>query len=457
MLISFKPSNFELSYNLPPIYHLFKMKDFFNNIKTELFGLNRYIYLLALILITLPLNFGFGSISIILFILTTVLNFKSRKFSLNRTLSLPIALYLLMLSSLLWTLDFDATLSGLKKTVVFLVIPLSFFFIPKLSKIQLFKILRLFSFSMVLYAVYFFLQAIFKFFITQNPDVFFFHELVSLDLNAIYMAAFASLALFYFVQIENKKSIEILSMLTLLLLVFLLSSRSIFFIDLVLIIFYYIFFSKTHEGIKVVTVFAFFLFLVISIASSQEIKDRLLSKSETAFVDNILNKSLTEKEELENNVTIEEAWNKNDFQQNNFFPGTALRVFQVRVFKEMLNEQNIFFTGFGLEASQAQIEKKVQEHQLDLGYKVFNFHNQYIQTFAELGVFGFIILVLMLLVNLKNAIYNRNFLHLVFALTMIILLLTESMFCRQRGIIFFVVLYCIFNSAEHLKLIKEKP
>lgn len=417
---------------------------------------NTLLYFLGIILSTLPLNFAFGSISIIVFLASTMLFYKNFEFSYNNSLMLPIFLFLVMLSSLIWTIDFEATISGLKKTVVFLLMPLSFLFIPKFSKFQISKIIRIFSFSMVLYAVYFFIKAIFKYLITHNSEVFFFHELVSLELNAIYMATFASLAMFYFVSIENKNSMERLAMFALLLFVFLLSSRSIFFIDLILLTCYYIFFSKTHEGVKVVTVFAFFLFLIISVASSQEIKDRLLSKSETAFVDNILNKNINSEEERANNITIEEAWNRNDFQQNNFFPGTALRVFQVRVFKEMLDEQNIFFTGFGLEASQPQIEKKVEEHQLDLGYKIFNFHNQYIQTFAELGIFGFLILVVMLLFNLKNAIYNRNFLHLVFALTMIILLLTESMFCRQRGIIFFVVLYCIFNSAEHLKLTKEK-
>ncbi len=92
------------------------------------------------------------------------------------------------------------------------------------------------------------------------------------------------------------------------------------------------FFSKTNKGVKVVTTFAFTIFFIISIASSEEIKNRLLSKSETAFVDNILNKNLTSKEESDNKITIEEAWNRNDFQQNNFFPGSALRVFQVRVF-----------------------------------------------------------------------------------------------------------------------------
>ncbi|WP_022827787.1 O-antigen ligase family protein [Flavobacterium antarcticum] len=424
--------------------------------KSELSDPNRHIYFLALLIVTLPLNFAVGSISVIIFLVSVIVNFKYWNFSFNKALILPILLYAIMMLSLIWTNDYDATLSALKKSIIFLLIPAAFLVIPKLDTNNISKIFKIFSYSMVFYAVYFFILAIYKFTATQNPNVFFSHELVSLDLNAIYMASFASFAMFYFVSLEIKNSIERLAMFTLLLFVFLLSSRSLFFIDLILLICYYIFFSKTHQGVKVITVFAFFLFFLVSVASSEEIKDRLLSKSETAFVDNILNKNISEQEKRENNITIEEAWNRQDFQQNNFFPGTALRVFQVRVFKEMLDEQNIFFTGFGLGASQPEIEKKVEEHQLSLGYKIFNFHNQYIQTFAELGFFGFLTLILMLLVNLKNAIYNQNFLHLVFAVTMIILLLTESMFCRQRGIIFFIVLYCIFNSMEHIKPIKVK-
>lgn len=421
----------------------------YNNFFKNKIGSNDILILSVIsILITLPFNFAFGSIACMLFIIATIFQYKKSNFSFNYSLILPIVLYLIMIMSLSWTIDLESSISGLKKSIVFLIIPLAFSFLPKFNREEISKIIRWFSFSMVLYAIFFFIRAIFNFFETQNSEVFFFHELVSLDLNAIYMATFASLGLFYFVSIENKNNIERLSMFVLLLFVFLLSSRSIFFIDLILIFLYYVFFSKTHDGIKLITVFAFVLFLVISVASSPEVKDRLLSKSETAFVDNILNKNISSEKEIENNITIEQAWNKKDFQQNNFFPGSALRVFQVRVFKEMLNEQNIFYTGFGLGASQGEIEKKVDEHQLDLGYKVFNFHNQYIQTFAELGVFGFLLLVIMLIVNLKNAIYNRNFLHLVFAFTMIILLLTESLFCRQRGIIFFVILYCIFNSAE---------
>ena len=79
-------------------------------------------------------------------------------------------------------------------------------------------------------------------------------------------------------------------------------------------------------------------------------------------------------------------------------------------------------------------------------YEEYNFHNQYIQTLAEVGFFGLLILVLMLFVNLLNAIKQKDFLHIAFAITMIMLFLSESFFCRQRGIVFFIILFCLFNS-----------
>ena len=111
----------------------------------------------------------------------------------------------------------------------------------------------------------------------------------------------------------------------------------------------------------------------------------------------------------------------------------------------MLQEQNILFTGFGIEASQDQIEKKAIQYNLYDGYGEFNFHNQYIQTFSELGLIAFLILLGMLHFNLKKAWREKDFLHIAFAITMIILFLSESFFCRQRGIVFFITIYCMFN------------
>lgn len=170
---------------------------------------------------------------------------------------------------------------------------------------------------------------------------------------------------------------------------------------------------------------------------------------QTAFVDNTLSSSQNNQIKTIHTVSLEEAWKNKTFNQDDFFPGTALRIYQFRIFTEMLNEQNVFFNGFGLEASQKQIENKAKQYNLFYDYKNYNFHNQYVQTFAEIGILGFITLLLILFVNLQNAWKRKDFLHIAFAITMIMLFLSESFFCRQRGIVFFILLFCLFNSSSN--------
>lgn len=402
-----------------------------------------FVYLLAIILLSIPLKYIFGSIACVLFLVVSFFTLHKIKFSSNKALVLPVLLYLLMVLSLIWTRDFEATVSGLQKEVLFLLIPLAFLLVPDLRRIDISKIFRLYGFGMVLYALYYFGKAIFRYIQTGNKAVFFYHELVTLDLNAIYVAVFASFAMFYFINLNNKNTLERMCIFILAVFVFLLSSKSIIFIDFLLVVYYYIYFSETKKGIKFITISSVTLFLLFSLVFVKEIRERFLIEYETAFVDNTLNEDFTDGNVY--NISLNQAWNNEIFQQNHFFPGTAMRVYQIRIFKEMLQDENILFTGFGLEASQENIKKKAKEYNLYNGYGEFNFHNQYVQTFAELGIFGFLILLAMVFFNIKKALSDKNFLHIVFSLTMIILFLTESFFCRQRGIVFFIALYSMFN------------
>ena len=121
----------------------------------------------------------------------------------------------------------------------------------------------------------------------------------------------------------------------------------------------------------------------------------------------------------------------------------------------MLQEDSIVLTGYGLNATDFRIAEKGKEHNLysgdatHEGYQKKNFHNQYIQTFAELGIFGLLLLLIMVLLNIKNAIKTKNFVSISFAVLMISLFLTESFLSRQRGVVFFSTLYCLFNSESN--------
>ena len=403
-------------------------------------------YLIALILITLPLKNIFVSIATISLVITSFFLNKSQGFNFKRAFFIPILFFGIMAMSLLWTKNYNDTLSGIQKALSFIVIPMVFFAIPQVSKESLNNIFRIYGFGMVFYAVFYIAIASKCYLETNNTNVFFNINLVPIDPGAIYMSVFASLALFYFVQIEKKKSIEKVALSIITVFIFLLSSKSIITIDFIIIVWFYAFYAKIPNGTKVLTILAVSLFLLFSIFFVKEVKDRFLVEYETAFVDNISHGKLNKKPEKTHNVSIKEAWTNTKFQQTDFFPGTALRVYQARIFKEMLQEEPLFLKGFGLEASQYRIRQKAKEHNLFYDYGEFNFHNQYIQSLAELGIVGLLLLVIMLFVNLNNGLLKKDFLHIAFAITMIMLFLSESFFCRQRGIVFFILLYCLFNA-----------
>ena len=411
-------------------------------------------FLIALILIALPLQNIFVSIATIGFVVTSIF-LKKEKFNFKIAFLVPILFFTIMAISLFWTKDFENSLSGLQKALTFLVVPVVFFVIPIFSKESLNRIFRLYSFAMVLYVILYITIAGINFSKTQNTNVFFYNNLVPEDPGAIYMSVFASFALFYFVQLNHRETIEKAALSVVTLFLFLLSSKSIITVDFIIIVCYYAFFAKISSSTKMLTIVSVSLFLFCSIFFVKEVRERFIIEYETAFVDNTLKNSLEKVTDKIHNVTVKEAWNSKQFHQDDFFPGTALRVYQVRSFKELLLEKKIFFTGFGIEASQEQIRIKAKQNNLFYDYGEYNFHDQYIQTFAELGIFGFIVLVLMLFLNIKNAFTKKDFLHIAFSITMIMLFLSESFFCRQRGIVFFVLLFCLFNSSRNDRSIKQ--
>lgn len=403
--------------------------------------------LLALILITLPLKNIYTSIATILFVATAFLLSKKNS-HFQKANYWPIAFFLLMSVSVFWSQDFNSSVLGIQKQLSMLFIPVAFFFIPKTSKETISNIIRIYSFGMVLFGLYYLISAGFKYTQTHNVNLLFHDELVPYDPGAIYMSVFASFAFFHFLQLKSKTNLDHACILILALLIFLLSSKSVITIDFIIIICYYSFFAPIPSGTKTLTIISVSLFLFLSLFYVKEVRERFLIEYETAFIDNTLNDQLTGEKQIYN-VSINEAWNKKDFHQNSFFPGTAMRIYQIRIFTEMvIQNPKILFSGFGLEASQQYIGKKAKEHNLNPTYAEFNFHNQYVQTIAEIGVFGFLILMGMLYVNLKNAFRSKDFLHITFSITMLMLFLSESFFCRQRGIVFFIVLYCLFNSDE---------
>src|SRR5699024_9794916 len=89
---------------------------------------------------------------------------------------------------------------------------------------------------------------------------------------------------------------------------------------------------------------------------------------------------------------ITEVFTSEKFSKIYPWTGTTIRLFQARIFFEMLEEDHFFLTGYGINASQQKIIEKQKHYNLYHGYFKYNFHNQYLQTFAELGSMGLLLL-----------------------------------------------------------------
>ena len=360
----------------------------------------------------------------------------------NTSLLLPMILYFLMALSLLWTISFKISIDALTKEIPLLLLPLCFMILP-ISRHEVAKILSNYGYIFLGYTFFYLLKAVIKYLIFKDTNVFFYHELVTADVNAIHVSVYCVLAFFVFLMKQNKKQIDTIAIPTLLLFIFLLSSKNIIVVFLFLLVAYFFFYPKTTT-IKSWKIVLLFGFVIIGLFSFSKVQERI---STDVFGNNDHNGNY-------NIVTVSQAFTQEKFSPNDFFTGTAFRVYQTRLFFDFLQEEPIFWTGFGLNASSVKIKEKANQYNVFQGdethdgYQNKNFHNQYIQNFAELGVFGCILLLMILWVTLRKSVKRKDFIHFSFAILMISLFLTESFLWRQRGVIFFTLFYALFSSVS---------
>lgn len=411
-----------------------------------------------LVLVTIPLSYAINNIAMGLFLLTAIFTFRKTNFSGQIYLILPIALYLLMAVSYFWSIDPKSTLSALSKEIPLLIIPIGFLFTKDFSPAQKQKIIAYYSYAIVLLTLYFLARAVIRYWLLEDSRVFFYHGendndfgLVPKLLNAIHVSVFVAVAFFYFFTKELKSKTDILFSVLLFGFVLLLSSKNIILVFILLVLLHVFFFSKSSHKLRLRNLIVFGL-IVGLVFSFGRIKSRFQHEFQT-HSDKSLSANVVEGvPDGVHYVSLKEAWTKEKFTPNDYFPGTAFRVYQFRIFTELINEDKVIFTGFGLNASYPKIEEKAQYYNLFLGaegiegYQNKNFHNQYIQIFAEIGILGFILLLLMLIINVKIAYNSKDFIHFAFAILMISLFLTESFLWRQRGVVYFTMMYCLFNS-----------
>ena len=425
-------------------------KNVYQNLKQEYSKHNSLLFVLVALL-CIPLSYAINSMSLVLLTLITIVTFKKENFKFDINLILPVILYLLMLLSITWTIDFERTTNALSKELPLLLIPTCFLLFRPLSTLEKDKIIKWYSYGIVVYSIFYLTKALLRFIISNDSSVFFYHELVTKDVNAIHVSIYIAISFFYFLVKTQKTTVDKLATCILFLMVFLLSSKNIIVVFIGLLGFYHLFYSKISKKMRLKNLILL-ITLLLFLPFVGKIKERFKEEYETIMTDSSVNDVISKDSGKVYNVSIKQAWTNKTFKPNDYFPGTAFRVYQFRIFIELLQEESIFWTGFGLDASYPKIAEKGVHYNLFLGdetqegYQTLNFHNQYVQIFAELGIIGFLLLLSMLFLTIRKAIMSKNFIQIAFSVLMMSLFFTESFLWRQRGITFFILMFCVFNS-----------
>ena len=167
--------------------------------KTQLeYSKNPSLLFVLLAFLCIPLGYAFNSIALGVLLIGTIIAAKKDNFKLDFKLVLPIMLYFLMALSLIWTIDFNRTLSALSKELPLLIVPICFLLFRAFSAEEKNKIINWYSYGIVFYSIFYLLKACIRFFITHDNGVFFYHELVTKDVNAIHVSLYVAIAFFHF-------------------------------------------------------------------------------------------------------------------------------------------------------------------------------------------------------------------------------------------------------------------
>lgn len=414
------------------IWHF--LKKFLNIEHQEDYSVNVFVLLIALLLSTLLLPFAISNILMILFVLYTIYYVYKNKIKphFSYISYLFFFLYFLMLISWFWSIDKPMTFVALQRSIHYFLIPFLFAYLPKFRDKEVNTILRFFSISMVLYALFFLFSGSIHFLKTGSVEQLSHHALVSpLDLNRVMVSVFMATAYFYWLIINENSKLRYFSISILIITILLLTSKMIVISTLIISIIIFSIKMKKSKFFKF-RFFILFPMILLIIYFSTYINKKFISEMIPRY---------------------SEILNKKYFGYNYYFNGAELRILYTRFLVELNQEEPIFFKGYGLSASQTKINQKTKSLNMYPGYGLtYNFHNQFNQNMAEIGIFGFLILGYILFHGIKKSYLENHYFFLTFLIVFTMFLITDTPLSQQRGIYLFIFLYFINENLNKSRL-----
>lgn len=372
----------------------------------------------------LPLTGGIIIIGLI-WIFSFSFKEKLQRFMKNPAAIAFVLLYLLHLVSLFYTENYSEGWNDLRLKISFLLLPFFMMTVQFIYNEQRMVILKLFAVLMMLMALTDLTHAFLEYFVNGNQETFYYIHLPYLLASKVhYVAWYYSFAIFisiyHLISSHSNRPLWFLGLLILLFSLILLSSRAFILAFIVVFILSFLKWFKTAKAsrfiwAKLLSIAALFIFTLVLIPSTN------LRLNDTV-------------------VELQKMFGYDTPKQTN------PRVFIWRYGADLIAKNPIF--GFGVGDAKGELSAALEscdamfwngERNIPIQNKNYNFHNQFMQTWAEVGIFGFLILLFIMIhpFLLKSS----HPLFLIFIGLTFIGCLTESMFERQAGVVLFAFMY----------------
>ncbi len=365
------------------------------------------------------------------FIFSLLFFFTNRKLSFNfiniEWLIFPLFL-LLHTFSLLYTNNLTRGFFDIEVKLSFIVIPFLFFLVYQhfYEKLPITKMKRLYLVSLFIIVIFLTIRAIVSYISDNNISHLYYNEL-SWKYHPSYLAMYISLGIIILIEKlfenDNKVSyIYVIGVTVLLVFLFLLSSKAGIIVTFVLLIvasLYQILFNKVIIKSVVLSIIAI-IFAYYGIHENyrfQAVKSSI--------------------EKVETNIQTSES--------------NAIRILIWETGIDLLKTHWLFGVGCG-DIKDVLINEYEKRNMHGAVEKKLNLHNQYIETWLSLGIFGLLMLLTILFLPFVIAFKQKNVSWLLFIMLIAGNFITESMLNTQAGVIFITYFYYFFYVEHKLKI-----
>ena len=437
-----------------------------------------YFYLLLVLSIGIGLQIVVYKIAIILLLLQWFLSadYKQKfiKLKQNNFAVGLIGLYFLYAISLIWSDNIPLALTDLLLKSPMAIITLVVLSQDNISVKKSNQILLAFALSILVLNTYCLIDAYFSFIETQEINHFFYGSL-TINMHTSNQAMFTCFSIVFFVYLFIKEKfisswVTYSAVAIQMIFVLLLSSRMQILIMIVIVPVYFIFYyyrkKKVGLGLIYTTLIFGFAYLIITFPSSLNSRyNQTVSHINSIGVDNdnsdprkfiwaqglevIKNHWLIGTGVGDAKDALVDRYSKcilDNPTTENLVDSTVSQLKQnkkaVAYLKQKATNSNTTYEEQLSDHAKYILVRKNDEYKAAFERK-YNFHNQYLQTFGTIGIFGFLFWCFLFAYPLILSIKNKDYLAISFLFITGASFLTESMLERQAGVAFFSFFYVL--------------